>query len=259
MVKWNKNSLSALFKVLGQNSHSVDDVGRLLANYGDDVALSLAKTPAENVENFTDLAKTLRSGIYSTQVKQFTGKAPKIISSNPIPNLIAKEAPTTRYLGNVRIFPSKYSEIFNEQLPGNFAGHPESYSRIPSIKVPNIPTKDLVIDHIQTGVKKLQPDNSYYTDRILRPHNNTALGRWFRKKMGTSPTTLQNEYSLYPGQILDQEIDFNTYWNDRKFFDSLHDEPIQTMFEKLYTPKKRMPKFSPSDIPDDFLTIVGDD
>lgn len=256
-----KYGIHALMKLSGQSDIGLDDAARLLANYGDNVALKLAGSPNELKQRLEDLANVRGSFITPTLAKHSTGAASKIMSSNALPDLVSDSIPKTNFLGNVFIRPHRTVSMRNNvrDIPAAIRGVSESFSGVPSIEVPNLDTKDLVLDHVQTSVPQIVPKNSYYVDTVLRPHNNTALGRWFREKMSQQPRTLEDGLNVaYGSRIHAQEIPLDTYWDNKEHFDELSETPLRSLFDTLYTPKKRVPQFKDSDFPDDFLTVVGD-
>lgn len=130
-----------------------DDVTKLSKNYGDDVARFVAGkgnrvtnyNPSRSIPWLNDTFKTKNLGLPSVDSTDYVGSVNKALDWNP-----------TSGLYNYR-YDKGVSEL-----------------GFPTIPVSEHPTNWYVLDDMvgESG-----------RDSILRPHNNTALGRWFRKQM----------------------------------------------------------------------------
>jgi hypothetical protein len=56
-------------------------------------------------------------------------------------------------------------------------------SQLPHVDTPDLPTLDLVSESMYIPSVLGEPPFGDYYETLVRPHNNTALGRWFREQM----------------------------------------------------------------------------
>jgi hypothetical protein len=139
-----------------------DDAARLIYNYGDDLAQYAAGYGDDVVENMVKYNNNIASDIPRIYPDKFTA---------PIQ--------TTNYLGTVTPNPTYDIEgVINgaELLPTAV-----STMDIPNVAVPNLNTEGLVADFMEYPIDETL--GIYDNSLSLRPHNNTALGRWFRQQL----------------------------------------------------------------------------
>ena len=180
-------------KLLGKT----DDVAKLATTYGDDVAEGVAKYQDEVVD-FTDLppfseppsdpvdlgtGKLFHFGEYGTpegslkndllhkRLAKIDPDYPREIIWEKSPSEVRPEFGQNVSFEDYINFPKQTSYLGD--VDARFASMPDgSYTTLPLNT--SIPTSQLVIQ---------SPEINNYKNIGLRPHNNTALGRWFRKQM----------------------------------------------------------------------------
>jgi hypothetical protein len=159
-----------------------DDVLEGATNYGDDV-IRLASNYGDIGD---DILKANAHDTYTQATKY--GMSPKttnwiggVRTSNP--NWYHPDVPQTY----------KYKKIIYEP-DGNIINPKQGLNKvfsdnnpIPAVRVPNLSTDDLVTDTFEIPAsdwKSYNPiEDANLRVKSLRPHSNTALGRWFRQQL----------------------------------------------------------------------------
>lgn len=148
-------TIKALFgKLAGQYGDDViegvakygDDAYRMAYNYGDDVML-----------------KAMSDGDLGSLKRPF--EVDNILNSYDLHNepWFNFNPNTTKFLGN------PVEDI--------------TVNSIPRVKVPNLPTDGLVKEYLQISDVGSPSGVDAFVEPLVRPHRNTALGRWFRQQM----------------------------------------------------------------------------
>lgn len=205
-MAFNLGALKALFSKLKPAAKAIapmtDDIARLGANYGDDIARGIANygdDVANAIANYgddalaaTDLLDDLPLPMTSQErLKQKLldkrspasldimelSKGPAVgpgYNSEAVSSAL-REISDSPFLGGFPQYTNYLGDVVSEVSDGP-ALVPKINSEGLSVQVPPLPTSQLVAQAPYFGIRP--------TDGIgLRPHRNTALGRWFAKQV----------------------------------------------------------------------------
>lgn len=215
----NPNTIKALF---GKLAPMADDVAGAVANYGDDAARLIGEYGDDVAADTSRLLKKYTYGNEGNPVLN-TGLQKRLVYDNGIPVLAEPSG---------GVLSKAYDYAFKNAGPKGFkdvthamnsaVAPTYSFGEMVDALGPHGTYDTYFAEHIgspHVGAVPLSTnmrlsDLVHEGDGYVRPHKNTALGRWFEKARSTPSKTIQYDYRIGPEK---QPFEFKGYVDELPF------------------------------------------